>query len=723
MYLRVTRVKRPNKTYQYAQLVESYRRKSDGMPTNRVLANLGNLSDVEIANIQAALKASKEGKRVVLEAASAEAIELLRPDANLQYLDVAVLLEVWNEWGLGELFDRLIPAGDALVRPADVIASLVIHRCVGPLRDRSCSKLSATEWFAETALPELLHFSPSRFNNTRLHRVLEQLEEAAPELMEALPQRYVDREGAFTALFADLTDALFVGDGPDLAVRGRTKAGHIQRRVGIALLCNRAGYPLYWEVVAGNAAEQPVLTDLYQAVAAESWVQGLPVVCDRIMGASKNIRDLLRTDVRFLTALQRTEFSTYGQGIPWEMFEAVPQATEPEEAIAAVSEAAERAGFERVSDSLFVLDLGTVEPFRAIETTPAEAPDRGRTALELAIAGEELKESGQVASYAAAARQLGISSSMLRKYRALRRLRPEVQAQILAGRARGLSIYSLLNLRSIKEADKQRKRLDELAATASAPRRTGGQSFRDPEAIRVRVVAYLNPALLLEQQGLITEKRQKIRRWADDLNESLAKPTSRMTRDKILAAVDRRLRKESMLDSYEVRIASQNRHFQVELQAIEGEFQRRYRCAGFTILVAHPQLDLPAAELPQLYRAKDQAIEKSFRTIKSVLKLEPVRHHTDPKVRAHVVLCMLALLLERTLKQKLEGKWSASRALNILSPCNLNQFAPPAQGLPVTYLHTRPRTEQRRILQALQLEHLLDDDQIAACIRPRFEVL
>jgi len=47
-------------------------------------------------------------------------------------------------------------------------------------------------------------------------------------------------------------------------------------------------------------------------------------------------------------------------------------------------------------------------------------------------------------------------------------------------------------------------------------------------------------------------------------------------------------------------------------------------------------------ELCRTYRAKD-AVETDFQVIKSLIKLRPVRHRTDAKVRAHVTLCMLAL--------------------------------------------------------------------------------
>jgi hypothetical protein len=57
MHLRLVRTKSGGKERRYAQLVESFRR-ADGVPAHRVIASLGALSDLEIANLRTALEAS-----------------------------------------------------------------------------------------------------------------------------------------------------------------------------------------------------------------------------------------------------------------------------------------------------------------------------------------------------------------------------------------------------------------------------------------------------------------------------------------------------------------------------------------------------------------------------------------------------------------------------------------------------------------------------------------
>ena len=95
MFLRVSKVKKNKKTYSYAQLVESYRRKEDGLPAHRVVANLGQLSKLEVANLKTALSAAKENKMVGIHR-KVSSTKISKPVANLKYLAL-----VQNECSLG----------------------------------------------------------------------------------------------------------------------------------------------------------------------------------------------------------------------------------------------------------------------------------------------------------------------------------------------------------------------------------------------------------------------------------------------------------------------------------------------------------------------------------------------------------------------------------------------------------------------------------------------
>jgi len=733
MHLRISRVTRNGKTYASAQLVESYRRPSDGMPAHRIVAHLGQLTPTQIDNLKTALAASRRGEAVAVAVATEPSPRSLRrPVANLRYLDLAVLLELWREWGLDELLAQLFPRGETDVAPAVVVLALVLQRCVDP-----GSKLYAERWFPRTALPELLGVAPESFNNTRVHRVLDELDAVTPALMARLPTLYLEhaRSPSFAALYLDVTDAAFVGHGPDLAARGKTKEGVIRRKIGIVLLCNDQGYPLRWQVIAGNTADSSAMLGVFQTVAKTRWAQRTPIVCDRAMGTTAQLRSLAATGLHFVTALVTTEFGTYAAKLPSEKFSTLraPVEVDVPARAAAIEQArlrAEAAGLERVSDTLWVTDLGVVEiggdPEPLADCAPAHPTTTVAHALELARTIEQAVVDGRFPSFVAAGRAHGITKPMTAKYRLLCRLPPDVQEAILNGEADRLSLEQLLGVVKLPDASAQRARFAELCERAATrrPKRAAARPMSpNPEpnkSFRVRVVGYFNPERFVEQRVNTERQMAQVAAFASELNERLASPGSRLKRDDIVAAVDRRLRRDDLLDAYKLSIVEHSSgarpSYRIQLDPIAAAWDRRRRCHGFSVLVAHPDLTHSAADLSKLYRAKDR-VEKDFQTIKSLVQLRPIRHRNDAKVSAHVTLCMLALLLERRLTEKLDR--AASATLELLATCQLNQYRGPRETSASLYTVTEPDPEQLAILRQLRLQLLADEGDVAARLAPR----
>lgn len=372
-----------------------------------------------------------------------------------------------------------------------------------------------------------------------------------------------------------------------------------------------------------------------------------------------------------------------------------------EEALARIAtEAAGRvvaAGLERVDDDLFILELGIVE--RTVDTTtrrPLPAGDLTAEAMRTCRQICEAVADGRYSSYAAAGRAAGLGQRVTIKYCALRKLSESVQRDVLDGKASGRALDDLLRIARIADADEQERAFAELIAIrpGRAPRQIGAEQSpsvdhsHTPEGVRVRAVTYFNPQRFVEQRLRARKQQAQIQAFADELNRRLASPRSKQKRDAIAAAIDQRLRRDDLLDAYAVHIdthqIADRCHHQVRLELETANWARRSRHDGFVVLVAHPDLPHSAAELCVLYRAKD-AVEKDFQVIKSLIKLRPVRHRTDRKVRAHVTLCMLALLLERSLKRQLKGKYTAGAALEHLGSCHLNRYAragPPSTTSP-----------------------------------------
>jgi transposase len=91
-------------------------------------------------------------------------------------------------------------------------------------------------------------------------------------------------------------------------------------------------------------------------------------------------------------------------------------------------------------------------------------------------------------------------------------------------------------------------------------------------------------------------------------------------------------------------------------------------------------------------------VERGWRDFKHVLDLRPVYHRKDERIRAHVLLCFLALLLIRVAETKTTDTWPSLR--RELQRIHLGEFHGSA-GRVLQRTETTPR--QREILKALDI--------------------
>ena len=712
MFVRRTSVVRNGKRYQYSQLVESYRR-PDGTPAHRVLHSFGQLSDVEHENIKLAFKASSQGKALVLP--SETAARHARILDNLDYLPHAVLLELWKQWGLSPLIDQLANEDAREVAVSDVIAALVLQRCTQPE-----SKLASVEWYQRTALPELQGCSPAAYNNTRLHRALDALFRIERPLQDALASKVVTAQGRPRLLFLDCTDTWFTSDGPPLASKRSGKDKVLRMKVGILLLCDQDGMPLRWATLAGSHHEADSMLQVARAIMRWQWARDAPLVMDRACGTNLVVAQLQAAGVRFLTAVPRAEFASYSHRIPLGAFDSIAPDLD------ALRQHAADLGFVRVTDDRYVLDLGVFARGERASGSdePTLLPTLSRAAASLLFARKvaaEVEDSDD--SHDEISARYGIPARTLRRFLPLVRLEKHVQQAILEGRADRLSVDKLREI-EVLPPDEQ------LMALLRAEEASTGQRLMPTklmaehvgvDVLEVRGLVTFNPRMFLNQQQAAQEQQQKVTEFVADLNKRLVVSGRRRQQSSVFAEVGEYLRRHSLLSMFDIRVDKVEHKrgaiWQVALVRNETEWTKRRGTDGLNLIIAHPDLAGTAQELVAYYFAKDK-VEKDFRIIKSSLELRPVHHRTDPKVQAHVSLCILGLLLERTLEKKLRDaglKWSADKAISTLASCHLNRLATETP----TYTPTVPTHDQRVLIEALGLGHLLDETAISGALTPR----
>jgi len=92
-------------------------------------------------------------------------------------------------------------------------------------------------------------------------------------------------------------------------------------------------------------------------------------------------------------------------------------------------------------------------------------------------------------------------------------------------------------------------------------------------------------------------------------------------------------------------------------------------------------------------------VERSFRTLKGTLSLRPIYHSKDERIRSHVLLCWLALLLIRMAEVETAMTWHNIR--RVMQRLNLVEFLTKDGRI---LQHTEHTADQRNILNKLKIK-------------------
>ena len=147
-------------------------------------------------------------------------------------------------------------------------------------------------------------------------------------------------------------------------------------------------------------------------------------------------------------------------------------------------------------------------------------------------------------------------------------------------------------------------------------------------------------------------------------------------------------------------------HYNQEAQAYEKALAGRY---VLTTSLTPAQAD--TTEVVAAYRQL-QAVETKFRVLKDFLRLRPVRHWTEQRVRGHVAICVYAALLETLITQTLaagdvrdpdleDQHLTAARALRTLNRVRRVHLATDRHQITLT---TRRTPLQTRVLAAVGVD-------------------
>jgi transposase len=114
-------------------------------------------------------------------------------------------------------------------------------------------------------------------------------------------------------------------------------------------------------------------------------------------------------------------------------------------------------------------------------------------------------------------------------------------------------------------------------------------------------------------------------------------------------------------------------------------------------LLSSSDESLPAEDIARGYKQLME-VERSFRTLKTTLCLRPVYHSKDDRIRSHVLICWLALLLIRIAEVETGISWPQIR--RELQRLHLGEFLTKKSRI---LQHTEVTPEQHNILKQLKI--------------------
>jgi len=276
------------KTYSHYKIVESYR--ENGRIKHRILFPLGTLSDEQAEQLRLAMNAHSNPDIVV-----AKATQII-VTKHLEFLSVAVLHHVWQDWGFSQFFQE-----DSWVEP------MIINRIEDPV-----SKYGLKEWMIRTILPAYLNMNPYTIDPFKAYRELDRLYKRDAELQSFIFQQLQTREvDTSDVFFYDITSTYVTGNRCVLAALGYSRDHRPDCvQIVIALMITPEGYPFYWRVLEGNTQDITTIQGLIQDIKTRFNVKECTMVFDRGMVSAENLAAMEGEEWQYVSAMDRDEILT-----------------------------------------------------------------------------------------------------------------------------------------------------------------------------------------------------------------------------------------------------------------------------------------------------------------------------------------------------------------------------------------------------------------------------
>ncbi len=237
----------------------------------------------------------------------------IRLERTRDFGDVWLAWGLWRMLGLEEFFEHRIERGREDVSWGTMAAILTIARFCEPASERHI----ADTWYRRTALEELLGATPEQIHTDRLYRALDRLLPHKEALETHLRRRLGELfELKCDLLLYDVTSTYFEGEMErcPLAQRGYSRDSRGDRpQVCIGLVVTEDGFPLGYEVFAGNTNDARTVKTIVESMEKKHGTLHRVWVMDRGMVSEENLKYLRARGGRYIVGTPKAMLRQFEQ--------------------------------------------------------------------------------------------------------------------------------------------------------------------------------------------------------------------------------------------------------------------------------------------------------------------------------------------------------------------------------------------------------------------------
>jgi len=338
MFLRCTNRKKDGKEHRYWNVVEN-RRVSGGRVVQRQVLYLGEINDSQREAWRRTIEVLEDGRSSArtmalfpedrpVEIDDDEVVQIRLKDVELrrprQWGACWLACTLYEQLGLDAFWAKRLPPSRKGTHWDLIAQALSCYRLLDPGSEWRLHR----HWYETSAMADLLGAGFELVEIHKLYACLDRLLEHKRALFDHLTRRWQDLFNAkFDVLLYDLTSTYFESD-PPFAEDDKRKHGYSRDKrsdcvqVVIALVVTPEGFPLAYEVMAGNTADNTTLRGFLQKIEEQYGKAERIWVRDRGIPTEAVLEEMRESDppVAYLVGTPKGRLSRYEKALtnlPW----------------------------------------------------------------------------------------------------------------------------------------------------------------------------------------------------------------------------------------------------------------------------------------------------------------------------------------------------------------------------------------------------------------------